>query len=100
MQYIYAALLLHTAGKKIDEESLKKIITATGETPDEARIKTLITSLTEVNIDEAIKTSSAMTVPTVQKEEEPKEAKDEKKKEAKDEGTEDEAIAGLGALFG
>lgn len=101
MKYVYAALLLHSSGQKIDEESLKKVISATGGEVDEARVKALVASLAEVNIEDALKVGSAIaSTPAPVKEAAPApEAKkqEEKKEEAK---KEEEAIAGLGALFG
>jgi len=35
MEYIYASLLLHSLGKEINEENLKKIFEALGVQPDE-----------------------------------------------------------------
>jgi large subunit ribosomal protein L12 len=52
LEYIYAALLLHKAGKKVDEEGLKKVVEAAGLTPDMSKIKSLAAALAEVNIDE------------------------------------------------
>jgi len=101
VKYIYAALLLHSSGQKIDEESLKKVIIATGGEVDEARVKALVASLAEVNIEDALKVGPAIaSTPAPAKEAAPApEAKkqEEKKEEAK---KEEEAIAGLGALFG
>ncbi len=55
MEYVYAALLLHAAGKEITEENLKAVLEAAGVTPpDEARIKALVAALEGVNIDEVI----------------------------------------------
>ena len=54
MEYIYAALLLHKAGKKIDENGVKAVLTAAGVAADESRIKALIAALDGVNIEEAI----------------------------------------------
>ena len=99
MKYVYAALLLHASNKKIDEESVKKIIASTGEAVDEARVKALVASLSEINIDEAIKASPGVAVaPTAAQE--VKAPAPEKKEEEKKEKKEEEAIAGLGALFG
>ncbi len=99
MEYIHAALLLHSAKKEITEANVASVLKAAGVTPDEARAKALIASLSGVNIDEAIKTA-AMPVaaapaaaPAEHKKEEKKEPKDEKK-------TEEEAAAGLASLFG
>ena len=39
MEYIYSAMLLHSAGKKITEENVKKVLTAAGVKADDARIK-------------------------------------------------------------
>ena len=96
MEYVYAALLLHKAGKEINEENMKKVISAAGITPDEGKIKSLVASLKGKNIDEMIK-SATVTQATAA----PVEKKEEKKKpEEKEEKKEEEAAAGLGALFG
>jgi len=101
MKYMYAALLLHSAAQTVDEESIKKILTAAGVKPEEARVKALVAALSEVKIDEALKAAKAAPVavaapaaaaPATGKKEE-KKPEDEKKKE-------EEALAGLGALFG
>ena len=100
MKYIYAALLLHSSGTPIDEESIKKVLQASNTDIDEARVKALIASLSEIDIDEAMKASpgivstQVVTVPEVPVEEEKKKKKEEEEKK------EDEAVAGLGALFG
>jgi len=106
MEYIYGAMLLHSAGKKITEENIKKVLTAAGVKADDARIKALTASLEGVDIEEAIKTA---TVPVAAApaqtaasgdEEKKKEKKKEEKEEEKEEVSEEEAAAGLGALFG
>ena len=61
MEYIYAALLLHKAGKPIKEESVKAVLTAAGIAVDDARIKALVAALDGVNIEEAI--SKAVAAP-------------------------------------
>jgi len=58
MEYIYSALLLHSAGKEITEENVKKVIEATGEKADDAQVKALVAALKDVNIDEAIKNAA------------------------------------------
>ena len=58
MEYIYSAMLLHSAGKKIDAANVKKVLEAAGVKADDARIKALTASLEGVNIDEAIKTAA------------------------------------------
>ena len=101
MEYIYSAMLLHSAGQKITEEHVKKVLTAAGVKADDARIKALVASLEGVNIDEAIKNAAVpvATAPAA-KAEKTEEKKEEKKKEKKEEVSQEEAAAGLGALFG
>ncbi|MCK4365778.1 MAG: 50S ribosomal protein P1 [Thermoplasmatales archaeon] len=105
MEYVYSAMLLHSAGKKITDENIKKVLTAAGVKADDAKIKALTASLEGVNIDETIKTA-AVPVAAVPSGEAPAEGKPEgkkeekKKKEEKEEVSEEEAAAGLGALFG
>ena len=41
MEYIYAAMILHSADKDINEENVKSIIEAAGIEADDARIKAL-----------------------------------------------------------
>ncbi|MEM2424552.1 MAG: 50S ribosomal protein P1 [Candidatus Bathyarchaeia archaeon] len=107
MEYIYAAMLLHRAGKPIDEDNLTKVLHAAGVNVDPIRVKALVAALSEINIDEAIKAAPAfmpMAAPTVTApaaaptptvEEKPK--KEEEKKEEKEE---EEALEGLASLFG
>ncbi|MCD6557916.1 MAG: 50S ribosomal protein P1 [Candidatus Aenigmarchaeota archaeon] len=101
MQLIYAALLLHSAGKEINEENLKKIVDAVGVGENDAQIKALVAALEGVNIDEAI-SKAAMPVAAAAPAATPAEgAKEEKKKKEEDtEKKAEEAAAGLGALFG
>ncbi len=111
MEYIYSALLLHSAGKEITEDNIKKVLDAAGVKSDSSRIKALTASLDGVNIDEAMATSVAVPAaaapaatggpPAPEAEKgEPKEEKKEKKKKEEKEVSEEEAAAGLGALFG
>ena len=104
MEYIYSAMLLHSAGQKVTAANVKKVLTAAGVKADDARIKALTASLEGVNIDEAIKTAAvpvAATAAPAQSGEAPAEGKKEEKKkeEKKEEVSEEEAAAGLGALF-
>ena len=105
MEYIYGAMLLHSAGKKITEENIKKVLTAAGVKADDARIKALTASLEGVDIEEAIKTAAvpvaaAPAQSAASGDEEKKEEKKEKKEKKEEEVSEEEAAAGLGALFG
>ena len=93
MEYVYSALLLHSAKQPINEDNIKKILNSIGLTPDEAKVKALIASLEGVNIEEAIKQAAVAAVaPAAEKKEEKKEEEEGKKVE--------EAAAGLSALFG
>jgi large subunit ribosomal protein L12 len=105
MEYIYSAMLLHSAGKEINEANLKKVLEAAGVKADDARIKALTASLEGVDIEEAIKSAAAAPVAAAPaasggaSSEEGKK-KEEKKEEEEEEVSEEEAAAGLGALFG
>jgi len=103
MEYVYSALLLHSAGKKVDEKSVKAVLTAAGVTADEMRLKALTAALEGVDIDEAIKTSGAMAFAAAPAGGAPAAGgakKEEKKEEEEKKVSESEAAAGLGALFG
>ena len=62
LQYLHAALVLHSSGKEVSEKGITAIIKAAGDKPDEAKIKTLVSTLESVDIDEAIKGASFMPV--------------------------------------
>ncbi len=102
MEYIYAAMVLHKAGKKVEEASVKKVLEAAGVHADDARVKALVAALDGVDIDKAIEKASVVQAVAAapaahaeaghaKKEEKP--AQDEKK-------AEEATAAGLGALFG
>jgi len=106
MEYVYAAMLLHKAGKEINEETLTGVLSAAGITADPVRVKALVASLSEVNIDEAIKAAPTMmaaapaqAVAAPVAEQKPKE-EDKKKKVEEEKAKEEAALEGLGALFG
>ena len=104
MEYVYAAMLLHKAGKPVSEENLNAVLNAAGVNPDAARVKALVAALEGVNIEEAIKTApafAAAVAPTAQAPAAPaKEEKKEEKKKEDDKQKEEAALEGLGALFG
>ena len=98
MEYIYAAMILHSAEKDINEENVKSIIEAAGIEADEARIKALIAALEDVDIDEAMETTAmAAAAPAAAA---PAAAEVVEEEEEEEEAAEEEAAAGLGALFG
>ncbi len=110
MEYIYAALLAHNAGKDVTEENVSAIIKAAGIDVDEVKVKALVSAVEGVDIDDALsKTAFASAaVPAAQvaaaptaapedaAENEEEAVDDEKEKEK----AEEEGIEGLGALFG
>ncbi len=96
MEYIYAAMLLHAAGQKIEEGPVKKVLEAAGTKVDDTRVKALCATLEGVDIDAAIKQATITQAVAAPAQAAPAEKKEEKKEEKKVE----EAAAGLGALFG
>ncbi|AHC51694.1 50S ribosomal protein L12 [Sulfolobus acidocaldarius SUSAZ] len=105
MEYIYASLLLHAAKKEISEENIKNVLSAAGITVDEVRLKAVAAALKEVNIDEILKTATAMPVaavaaPAGQQTQQTAEKKEEKKEEEKKGPSEEEIGGGLSSLFG
>ncbi len=103
MEYVYAALLLHSAGKKVTDEAITAVIKAAGMEPDPVRAKALVSALEGINIEEAISKAAfaapaaaapAAAAPAAA--EAPK--KEEKPKEK--EKAEESGMEGLGALFG
>jgi len=107
LEYVYAALLLHQAGKSITEEAIKSILQAAGIEVDEIKVKALCAALKEVNIDEAIKGAVLPAVapaitpqPTTAPPTPAEERKEEKKEEKKEEVSEETIAEGLASLFG
>ena len=96
MEYVYGAMLLHAAGKKVDEAGLMNVLKAAGAQVDEARAKALVAALEGVNIDEAVKQAAVVAAPAAAAGEKKEAAPDEKSEAQKEE----EASAGLAALFG
>jgi len=105
MEYVYSAMLLHSAGKEITEEGISDILEAAGLEVDEARVKALTASLEDVDIDEAIEEGFAMpsggaAAPEPAEEAEEAEEEEEEEEEERDEEKEkEEAAEGLGSLF-
>jgi len=107
MEYIYAAMLLHKAGKEINEENVSQILKAAGIDADQARVKALVAALSEVDIEEAIKSAptlmaapAAAAAPAAEAPTEEAKKEEEKKEEEEEKEKEEAALEGLGALFG
>ncbi|MBI4210347.1 MAG: 50S ribosomal protein P1 [Candidatus Diapherotrites archaeon] len=102
MEYVYAAMLLHSAKKEISEAHVKKVLEAAGVNADDSRIKALVASLKDIKIDEAIQ-KAAVAAPAAAPAAPAHAGAAEAKKEHKEEDnkkSEEEAAAGLGSLFG
>jgi large subunit ribosomal protein L12 len=105
MEYVYAALLLHNAGKEITEDAITAILQAADVEVDAARAKALVASLDGVDIAEAIEKAAfaapgagaAAPVAAVEAEAPAEEAAAEA---AAEEEAEESGMEGLGALFG
>jgi large subunit ribosomal protein L12 len=104
MEYVYAALLLHSAGKDVNEDGIKMVVEAAGVAADDVRIKALVAALEGVDISKVLSQATAMPVaaaaaapvaaaPAAKAE---AKAEDEESKEA----AEESGVEGLGALFG
>lgn len=96
---MYAALMLHKAGKPVNEDNLTSVVKAAGVDVDQVKVKALASALSEVNIDEALKNAATMAVASAPAAAAPAAAKAEEKPKA-EEKKEEEALAGLASLFG
>ena len=105
MEYVYAAMLLHSAEKEIDEDAVSAVLTAAGVDADGGRVKALVASLGSVDIGEAMATAVAAPVAASAA---PAasgggggEAAAAEEAEAEEEAEDDAAgFEGLGSLFG
>ena len=61
MEYVYSAMLLHSAENEINEKNVSAVLKAAGVTADDARVKALVASLSDVDIGEAM--SAAIAAP-------------------------------------
>jgi len=100
MEYVHAALLLHSAGQKITDESITKVLKAAGTKVDDAKVKSLVAALAEVNIEEAIKTTPSFATATAAPTAAAPTAAPAKAKEEKKEEKREEEDLGLASLFG
>ncbi len=103
MEYVYAALLLHKAGKPVDEAGVTGVLKAAGVNVNEARVKALVASLEGVNIEEAISKAAFAAAPAAAAAAPaaaaaaPAAAEEKKEDKEKEEAT---GMEGLSALFG
>lgn len=104
MEYVYAALMLHSAGKDVNEEGIKKVVEATGVAADDVRIKALVAALEGVDISKVLSQAAAVPVaaaaaPVAAAAAAAGPAASEEAEENK-EAAEESGVEGLGALFG
>lgn len=100
MEYVYSALLLHSAKKEVNEANVTAVLKGAGIPADSGRVKALVAALEGADIAAAIKNASAAPVAVAAA---PSGAAAAPKAEEKPEEkgvSEEEAAAGLGALFG
>ena len=101
MEYVYSAMLLHSAGKEVTEASVTKILDAAGVKADAARAKALVASLKDVNIDEAIEKAAAAPVAAAAPAAGAQPAAEKKEEKPEEKGkSQEEAAEGLASLFG
>ena len=103
MEYVYAAMMLHSAEKEIDEKAVGAVLKAAGVKADDARVKALVASLASVDIGEAM--SQAIAAPAAaapaaaggSSSDAPAEDAAAEEEEEEDDGA---GFEGLGSLFG
>jgi len=100
MEYVYAAMLLHSAEKEIDEDAVSAVLKAAGVDVDAARVKALVASLSGVDIAEAMATAvaaPAAAAPVAAAASADAAPAEEEEEEEEDDGG---GFEGLGSLFG
>jgi large subunit ribosomal protein L12 len=101
MEYVYSALLLHSAKKEINEAHVTAVLKAAGVTADVGRVKALVAALDGADISAAIKNASAAPVAMAAAPAGAAAAAPKAEEKPEEKGvSEEEAAAGLGALFG
>ena len=101
MEYVYAAMLLHSAEKEIDEDGVNAVLTAAGVDVDGARVKALVASLGSGDIGDAVAAPVAASAAPAASGGGGGEAAAGEEAEAEEEAEDDAAgFEGLGSLFG
>ncbi len=105
MEYVYAAMLLHSADRDISEDAVSSVLTAAGVDTDGARVKALVASLGSVDIEDAMSTAIAApatsAAPSAASGGASSEAAPAEEKAAEEEAEEEAGgFEGLGSLFG
>jgi large subunit ribosomal protein L12 len=102
MEYVYAAMLLHSAENEINEKNVGAVLKAAGVSGDNARVKALVASLGDVDIGEAMSAAIATPVAAAAPSGAAPAADDAAPAEeaAAEEDEDDSSFEGLGSLFG
>ncbi len=100
MEYVYSALLLHSAKKEVNEANVTAVLKGAGIPADAGRVKALCAALEGADIAAAIKNASAAPVAVAAAPAAGAAAPKAEEKPEEKGVSEEEAAAGLGALFG
>ena len=100
MEYVYAAMLLHSAETEIDEKAVTAVLKAAGVSADSARVKALVASLSGVDIAEAMATAVAAPAAAAPAAAAASASEAPAAEEAEEEEEEAGGFEGLGSLFG
>ena len=102
MEYLYAVLLLHEAGKEVNADNVRKVLESVGVQVNEAMLNAVVSSLEGVDLEkikeEALATPTVPVATAQAQAPAQEEKKEEKPKE--EEKKEEQALEGLGSLFG
>lgn len=104
MELVYAALLLHEAGKEVNEDNLSGVLEGAGVEVDSSQVKAAVAALEDVDLDKAMsQPAAAPAAAPADTGGEAAEAEEEEAEEAEeeqaDEEAEEAAEEGLGQLF-
>ena len=103
MEYLYAVLLLHEAGKEVNADNIRKVLESVGVQVNEAMLNAVVSSLEGVDLEkikeEALVVSAAPAAAAAPAQAQAQEEKKEEKPK-EEEKKEEQALEGLGALFG
>lgn len=101
MEYIYAVWLLHEAKKEINKDNIKAVLNSVGIQPNDAIIDALLSSLQGVDLNKVKEEAVSVQAVTVQATSTQQPQQEQKKEEKKEEEQkQQQALEGLGALFG
>ncbi|HJM19038.1 MAG TPA: 50S ribosomal protein P1 [Candidatus Thalassarchaeaceae archaeon] len=102
MEYVYSAMLLHSAENEINEKNVGAVLKAAGVKADDARVKALVASLNEVDIGEAMSAAIAAPVAAAPAAgaSAAADAAPAEEAAAEEEEEDDASFEGLGSLFG